>query len=108
MISVQLLNYSCFVENMGLPQFLIKSGDKYSKEKRNIDLTGDSFMPYVKDVNTPTLVIQNNNDPMTDLNFVKEYYDKLTVEKEIIWLDLDKKRSAAYDWTGKNPKPVIA
>ncbi len=107
MISVQPLNYSCFVANMGLPQFLIKSGDKYSKEKRNIDLTGDSFMPYVKDVNVPTLVIQNSNDPMTDLDFVKDYYDKLTVEKEIIWLDLDKKRAAAYDWIGKSPEPIV-
>lgn len=107
MISVQPLNYSCFVANMGIPQFLIKAGDKYSKNKRNIDLTGDSFLPYVKDVPVPTLVIQNENDPMTDLNMVKQYYNDLTIEKEMLWLDLEKKRAAAYDWLGKNPEPIL-
>ena len=44
---------------------------------------------------------------MTDLNMVKDYYNSLTVEKEMLWLDLDKKRAAAYDWLGKNPEPIL-
>ena len=28
-------------------------------------------------------------------------------EKEILWLDLEKKRAAAYDWIGKNPKEIL-
>lgn len=107
MISVQPLTYDYFVANMGLPMFLVNSGSKYSKNKRNTDLTGDSFLPYVKDISVPTLVIQNSNDPMTDLNMVKQYYNDLTVEKEMLWLDLEKKRAAAYDWLGKNPKPIL-
>ena len=107
MISVQPLTYDCFVENMGLPKFLINAGSSYSKNNRNIDLTGDSFLPYVKDVSIPTLVIQNSNDPMTDLDMVKQYYNDLAVEKEMLWLDLDKKRAAAYDWIGKNPEPIV-
>ncbi|WP_435625312.1 alpha/beta hydrolase [Flagellimonas sp.] len=107
MISIQPLTYDYFVANMGLPMFLVNAGSNYSKNKRDTDLTGDSFLPYVKDISVPTLVIQNNNDPMTDLNMVKEYYESLTVEKEIMWLDLEKKRAAAYDWLGKNPEPVL-
>ena len=107
MISVQPLTYDYFVANMGLPMFLINAGSKYSKNKRDTDLTGDSFLPYVKDVFVPTLVIQNSNDPMTDLSMVEQYYDSLTVEKEMLWLDLDKKRAAAYDWLGKNPEPIL-
>ena len=107
MISIQPLTYDYFAANMGLPMFLVNSGSKYSKNKRNTDLTGDSFLPYVKDISVPTLVIQNNNDPMTDLNMVKQYYNDLTVEKEILWLDLEKKRAAAYDWLGKNPEPIV-
>ena len=80
---------------------------KYNKEKRNTDLTGESFLSFVKDINIPTLVIQNENDPMTNLDMVKQYYDELTVEKEMIWLDLEKKRGAAYDWLGKNPRPIL-
>ena len=107
MISVQPLTYDYFVENMGLPMFLVNAGSKYSKNKRNTDLTGDSFLPYVKDISIPTLVIQNSNDPMTDMDMVKQYYNDLTVEKEMLWLDLEKKRAAAYDWIGKNPEPIL-
>lgn len=107
MISVRPLTYDYFIKNIGLPMFLVNAGSKYSKNKRDTDLTGDSFLPYVKDISVPTLVIQNSNDPMTDLNMVKQYYNDLTVEKEILWLDLKKKRAAAYDWIGKNPKPIL-
>ncbi|APD07735.1 hypothetical protein UJ101_02235 [Flavobacteriaceae bacterium UJ101] len=107
MISVQPLTYDYFVKAMGLPTFLINAGNKYNKRERNIDLTGDSFLPYVKNINVPTLVIQNQNDPMTNLDMVKRYYNDLIVEKEMLWLDLDKKRGAAYVWLGKNPKPIV-
>lgn len=106
MISVQPLTYDYFVKAMGLPNFLINAGNKFNKEKRNIDLTGDSFLPYVKDISVPTLVIQNQNDPMTNLDMVKQYHNDLTVEKEILWLELEKKRGAAYAWLGENPDKI--
>ena len=106
MISVQPLTYDYFVKAMGLPNFLINAGNKYNKQKRNTDLTGDSFLPYVKDISVPTLVIQNQNDPMTNLNMVKQYYNDLTVEKEMMWLDLEKKRGAAYAWLGEHPEKI--
>ena len=55
----------------------------------------------------PTLVIQNQNDPMTNLDMVQQYFDDLTVEKELVMLDLEKKRAAAYDWIGKNPEQIL-
>ncbi len=108
MISVQPLTYDYFVRAMGLPNFLIKAGNKYNKQKRNVDLTGESFLPYVKDISIPTLVIQNQNDPMTNIDMVKRYYQDLTVEKEMLWLDLEKKRGAAYNWIGQNPGPIVS
>lgn len=107
MISVQPLTYDYFVKAMGLPNFLINAGNKYNHKKRNTDLTGDSFLPYVKDISVPTFVIQNQNDPMTNLDMVKQYFNDLTVEKELLMLDLEKKRGAAYDWIGKNPKKIV-
>ena len=107
MISIQPLTYDHFVKAMGLPNFLINSGNKYNKEMRNTDLTGDSFLPFVKDIHVPTLVIQNKNDPMTNLDMVKQYYNNLTVEKEMLWLDVEKKRGAAYAWLGKTPEPIV-
>lgn len=107
MISVQPLTYDYFVKAMGLPNFLINSGNKYNAKKRNTNLTGDSFLPYVKDISVPTLVIQNQNDPMTNMDMVKGFYNDIHVEKDIMWLDLEKKRGAAYSWLGKNSKPIV-
>ena len=107
MISVQPLTYDYFVKAMGLPNFLINAGNKYNKNKRNVALDGDSFLPYVKDISVPTLVVQNRNDPMTNLEMVKRYYNDLIIEKEMLWLDLEKKRGATYAWLGQNPKPIL-
>ena len=108
MISVQPLTYDYFVKALGLPNFLINSGNKYNKIERNTDLTGESFLPHVKDIHVPTLVIQNKNDPMTNLDMVKQYYESLTKEKEMLWLDLEKKRGATYAWLGENASPIIS
>ena len=108
MIAVQPLTYDYFTDAFGMPSFLIKSGNEYSKNKRGVDLTGDSFLPYVKDISVPTMVVQNTNDPMTNLDMVKQFYNDLTTEKEILWLDLEKKRGAAYDWVGKNAEPIVS
>ncbi len=107
LIAVQPLTYDYFVKAMELPQFVINAGNKYNKQKRNVDLTGESFLPYVKDVSVPTLLIQNKNDPMTNLDMVKQYFSDLPSEKEMLWLDIEKKRGAAYAWVGKHPEKII-
>ena len=107
MIAVQPLTYDYFIQNLGLPKFMTNAGNKYSKKKRDVDLTGDSFLPYAKNIKIPTMVIQNKNDNMTDLGMVEQYYDSLNVEKKYLSLDLDKKRAAAYDWLGKNPDEIL-
>ena len=107
MIDVQPLTYDFFLQNLGLPKIVTNAGSKYSKKKRNVDLTGDSFLPYTKDIKVPTMVIQNKNDNMTDLGMVDQYYQSLTCEKKYLSLDLEKKRAAAYDWLGKNPDEIL-
>ena len=107
LIAIQPLTYDFFVKAMGIPSFLVDSGNKYNQRNRGISLDGDSFLPYVKEISIPTLVIQNQNDPMTNMNMVKQYYSDLSVEKKMLWLDLEKKRGAAYDWLGKNPSQIL-
>ena len=107
MIAVQPLTYDYFVEAMGMPKIAVNAGNKYNSEKRSVDLTGDSFLPYVKDITVPTLVIQNENDPMTDKGMIDQYFESLNVEKEMLWLDLEPKRGAAYAWLGSNPEPIL-
>ena len=107
LIAVQPLTYDYFVKAMGLPNFLVNAGNVYNLKHRGVSLTGDSFLPYAKNISVPTLVIQNENDPMTNLDMVKNYYAELQVEKEMLWLQLEKKRGAAYDWLGHNKEPIL-
>lgn len=107
MISVQPLSYAKFVKAFGIPKFMANWANKPLQERTGIDFSTNTYMPSVKNITVPTLVIQNRQDPWTSLEEVEQYYQELTVEKEMLWLDLDKKRAAAYDWIGKNPKPIL-
>lgn len=104
MIAVQPLHYKEFVRAFGIPSFLSRSGNRLSYERLGFDLESKTFMDDVEHIDVPTLVVQNRNDPWTDLAFVQQYHDRLNVEKELLWLDLDKTRAAAYDYLGTNPK----
>ena len=106
MISVQPLTYTKFVRAMGMPEFLINAGDKAVVKKTGLDLN-DTFMPFAKDIKVPTRVIQNKNDPWTDHDMVNDFFNNLTVEKDLLWIELEDKRAAAYDWIGNNPEPVL-
>ena len=44
---------------------------------------------------------------MTNMDMVNDFYNNLQVEKEMLWLDLDKKRGAAYAWLGEHREPII-
>lgn len=114
MISVQPMDYTCFVNAMGLPKFLINSTTKEIKKQTGRDFNSTSWRPSVKAVNVPTLVIQNKNDGYLDADFVRGVYNDLPAEKELLWLDIPKKkgganpnRAAAYEWLGENPEPIL-
>ncbi|MCG7995550.1 MAG: alpha/beta hydrolase [Candidatus Thiodiazotropha taylori] len=115
MISVQPMDYGCFVHALGLPSFLINSTSKAIKKRTNRDFNAISWRPFVKDVSVPTLVIQNRNDGYLDEAFINGVYNDLTVKKEMLWIDIPKKkggsfpnRAAAYDWLGENPEPILS
>lgn len=109
LIAVQPLHYAEFVKAFGMPGFLDRAGGKVSVERLGFDLNERTFMPDVKNISVPTLVIQNRNDPWTDLDFVQRYYDELPGDRnEISWLDLSKDRAAAYDHLGTSPQQLGA
>ena len=107
MIAVQPLHYTAFIKAYGMPGFLNRAGGKVSHERLGFDLNDKTFMPDVKNITVPSLVIQNRNDPWTDLAFVEQYYDELAGEKEMLWLDLSKDRAAAYDFLGTSPDRLV-
>ena len=108
LVAVQPLLYSCFVDALGMPGFLQRAGARVTKERLGFDLAEPNFVDHTPKINVPTLVIQNENDPWTQLPMVEGYYNGLTVEKELKMLDLEKSRFAAYDWVGTHPADVRA
>jgi pimeloyl-ACP methyl ester carboxylesterase len=106
MIAVQPLHYKEFTKALGMPGFLRRAASSKSQKRLGFDLNTRTFMTDVKHITVPTLVMQNKNDPMTDLDFVQQYYDELQVEKELLWLDLAKSRAAAYDYLPRNPGTI--
>ncbi len=114
MISVQPMDYGCFVKALGLPGFMVNSTTKAIQKRTGRNFNDISWRPFAKDVTVPTLVIQNKNDGYLDEVFINDFYDELVVEKEMLWLDIPKKkggdfpnRAAAYDWLGENPQPIL-
>ncbi|MEM8963646.1 MAG: alpha/beta hydrolase [Acidobacteriota bacterium] len=108
MVAFQPLHYKNFVKAFGLPSFLDAMGRKKSLERTGIDLNTTTFLPDAKHISVPTLVVQNKNDPWTDLEFVQSYYDGLTVEKDLLWLDLEASRAASYEELGRAPEPILS
>lgn len=113
MISVQPMDYPCFVNAMGLPKFMVNSTTRAIKKRTDMDYNKTSWRPNVKDVTVPTLIIQNKNDAYHDKEFVNGVYQDLKVEKEILWIEIPKQKSdlfnrmAAYNWIGENSKPIL-
>lgn len=107
MIAVQPLLYSYFVEALGMPGFMERAGARVSRQRLGFDMAAPNFIDDAPKVTVPTLVIQNKNDPWTNLEMVQSYYDALTVKKELRMLDLDESRFAAYDYLSQKPGEFV-
>jgi len=107
MIAVQPLLYDYFLDAFGMPSFLRRAGGKATKDRIGYELGERSFLDDTHKVNVPTLVVQNQNDPWTNLDMVNKYYDGLTCEKDMMWLDIEKNRFAAYDYLGREPEKIM-
>ncbi len=113
MISVQPMDYTCFVETMGLPKFLINSTTKAIKKRTGLDFNETSWRPFVKQVSVPMLVVQNRNDGYLNEEFIQSFYNDLKTEKEMMWIEVPKRKNvfqnrlAGYDWLGTNPEPIL-
>ena len=107
MIAVQPLLYPDFIKALRLDNFIGRRVTKRNNERTGIDLNATSFLPNVTDINVPTLLVQNSNDQYLNRESIEQYFDELQVEKEMMWLDLDKRRAAGYDYLTKNPEQVL-
>lgn len=106
-IAVQPLLYTCFVEAMGMPGFLARAGEKVSQQRLGFDMGEPNFIDDSPKITVPTMVVQNKNDPWTQMGMVQDYYDALGGEKELKLLDIEKSRFAAYDYAGSRPQDLM-
>jgi len=107
LVAVQPLLYSYFVKALGMPGFMERAGAKVSRNRLGFDMAEPNFIDDAPKITVPTLVIQNQNDPWTNLDMVQSYYDALTVEKDLRMLDLEPSRFAGYDYLGRAPEEFI-
>ncbi|MEM9602865.1 MAG: alpha/beta fold hydrolase [Pseudomonadota bacterium] len=108
LIAVQPLRYRCFMDALGMPGFMARAGERVSTQRLGFDLGEPNFVDHAAAINVPTRVVQNRNDPWTQLDMVEAYYQALAVEKDLSWLDLEASRFAAYDHLGTHPAGVLS
>lgn len=106
LMAIQPIGYTEFLQALGIPKFLIIRANKFNLKRGGKDFNS-TCLPQVKSITVPAIVIQNQNDPWTNMNWVKQFYDNLAVEKEKFWIDGKKKRFAAYDYFGNSPEKML-
>lgn len=106
MVAVQPLIYSDFVKAMGIPGFIANRVNDETTKRLGFDLSKKTFLPDVKKIDMPTMVIQNINDPWANRQFVEDYFENLSTKKEMLWVELAKSRAASYDYIGKAPETL--
>ena len=108
MVAIQPMRYTDFVQALGLPGFLQRWVNTENSKRVGFDMVAKSFKADVKAIPVPTLLVQNDQDEYLNRNSIEEYYNSLTVEKEMLWLsDIGKKRAAGYDYLTKNPEKIL-
>ncbi|MEC7291187.1 MAG: alpha/beta hydrolase [Pseudomonadota bacterium] len=105
-VVVQPLNSGMWLEQMRIPGFMIRGAVNYSLKRGGVDFRIKSG-ERAHLINKPTMVIQNKNDPIADMDYVQYYFDELTVEKEMVWTEKEKSRIAGYADLTERPEKVI-
>ncbi|MEM9521616.1 MAG: hypothetical protein AAGA37_20075 [Actinomycetota bacterium] len=108
MIAIQPLRYPDFMAALRLDNVIGRRVTRRNNERTGIDLDVVTFMDHVHAINVPTLPVQNSNDEYLNRRSIEEYFDALTVEKEMMWLDLGPKRAAGYEYLTTHPAEVLS
>jgi pimeloyl-ACP methyl ester carboxylesterase len=106
LVAIQPIGFMEFLRAMGVPRSLVARANRLNLKRGGLDFNS-TCLPQVKSINVPTMLVQNQNDPWTNMDWVKQYYDNLTVEKEMFWIEGEKKRLAAYAYFGQNPEKML-
>ena len=106
MIAIQPAVYDDFLSGFGFSEKQIEKANKLNLERGGKDFHS-SPLQYVKNINIPTMLVQNKNDPWANMDWIKKYYNNLNVEKEMLWLDGTKNRFFAYTYFINSPEKML-
>lgn len=62
---------------------------------------------FVKDLKVPTLYVQTRNDPWTELNDIRGFYQNTPTEKEFFWIEKLNHRFQGYQYFGEHPEKML-
>ena len=96
-----------FLHQFGFSDKQVTKAEKVNLERGGKSIN-DSSWKHIGKINVPTLLVQADDDPWTDLEKIKEYFELLQVEKEMMWVKCDGKRLNTYRYFEDNPEKMIA
>ncbi len=109
MVAIQPMRYADFLKALGLPGFLRRRVNAKNSERVGFELMEKSFVGDVSKISVPTLLVQNEDDQYLVKPSIDQFYNDLTVEKEMMWLsNIGKPRAAGYDYLTKNPAEILS
>jgi alpha-beta hydrolase superfamily lysophospholipase len=106
LLAIQPLGYTDLLQALRVPNFIINRANRLNLRRGGKDFNS-SCLQQVKAITVPTLLMQNRNDPWAKMESVEQFYQELTVEKEMFWIDGPKKRFAAYNYFSHQPEKMI-
>ncbi|MEM9556788.1 MAG: alpha/beta hydrolase [Acidobacteriota bacterium] len=105
-VVIQPLYSGLWLRQMHIPEFMIRRAVDYSVKRGGVNFD-IAPIDRVKWINKPTMLIQNKNDPIADMDYIRKYYDELQVEKEMVWTELGNSRIDGYADLTEHPEKVI-
>jgi pimeloyl-ACP methyl ester carboxylesterase len=95
------------LDAMGFDDDLIDPASELNQKQGGTNLCS-SVLPSVEYIDVPTMLVQYRNDPMLNRDAIDQYFESLTDEKEMVWLDLEPARLAPYDHFNNHPDNMVS
>jgi len=106
LIAVQPNGNSDFLKAVGFPSKLIKKANDVNLQRGGKDFYRD-LIAAAKNIAVPTLLVQGEKDPWFVKESIDGFYNALSVEKQIYWIESANKRFDAYDWFNHSPEKML-
>lgn len=106
LFAMQPITLSECLIGRGIPNETIQDANKVNLNRAGKDFYS-SFIPAVKNINVPTILVQGKGDPIFSKSLIEQYYNELKVEKEMYWIDGPDNRLAYYDWFSHSPEKLL-